>query len=208
MYDTKHNLVENRIKLKVLGITYSQIQNGAYALVLAEEEGPHRIPIIIGTAEAQAIAIRLEHLVPPRPMTHDLFVSFAHAFGIRLVEVFIYKFEDGVFSSELLFDDGERQIRVDSRTSDAIAIALRSQAAVYITPEIVEEAGIIFDETPEEANNDDTEREDTPKKRTLKDFTIQELQEQLEKAIDDEAYEIAAQIQQEINRRNENPGRC
>ncbi|CCY38770.1 putative uncharacterized protein [Tannerella sp. CAG:118] len=141
-------------------------------------------------------------------MTHDLFVSFAHAFGIRLVEVFIYKFEDGVFSSELLFDDGERQIRVDSRTSDAIAIALRSQAPVYTTPEIVEEAGIIFDETPEEANNDDTEREDTPKKRTLKDFTIQELQEQLEKAIDDEAYEIAAQIQQEINRRNENPGRC
>lgn len=150
--------MENRIKLKVLGITYSQIQNGAYALVLAEEEGPHRIPIIIGTAEAQAIAIRLEHLVPPRPMTHDLFVSFAHAFGIRLVEVFIYRFEDGVFSSELLFDDGERQIRVDSAKS-----------------------------------------------RTLRDFTIQELHEQLEKAIDDEAYEIAAQIQQEINRRNENP---
>jgi len=141
-------------------------------------------------------------------MTHDLFVSFAHAFGIRLVEVFIYKFEDGVFSSELLFDDGERQIRVDSRTSDAIAIALRSQAPVYTTPEIVEEAGIIFDETPEEANNNDTESKDSPKKRTLEDFTMQELQEQLEKAIDDEAYEIAAQIQQEINRRNGNPGRC
>ena len=141
-------------------------------------------------------------------MTHDLFVSFAHAFGIRLVEVFIYKFEDGVFSSELLFDDGERQIRVDSRTSDAIAIALRSQAPVYTTPEIVEEAGIIFDETPEEANNNDTESKDSPKKRTLEDFTMQELQEQLEKAIDDEAYEIAAQIQQEINRRNRNPGRC
>ena len=155
--------MENRIKLKVLGITYSQIQNGAYALVLAEEEGPHRIPIIIGTAEAQAIAIRLEHLVPPRPMTHDLFVSFAHAFGIRLVEVFIYKFEDGVFSSELLFDDGERQIRVDSRTSDAIAIALRSQAPVYTTPEIVEEAGIISTKHPKKQTTT-IQKEKTPPK--------------------------------------------
>ena len=119
--------MDDRVKLKVMGITYSQIQNGAYALVLAEENGDRRIPIIIGTAEAQSIAIRLEHLTPPRPMTHDLFASFAQGFGIRLREVFVYHYEDGVFSSELLFDDGTRQIRIDSRTSDAIAIALRTQ---------------------------------------------------------------------------------
>ena len=99
--------MDKRIKLKVLGITYSQIQSGAYALVLAEETGTRRIPIIIGTAEAQSIAIQLEHLTPPRPLTHDLFVSFANAFGIKLKEVFIYKFEEGVFNAELVFEDKE-----------------------------------------------------------------------------------------------------
>lgn len=140
--------MERRVKLKVMGITYSQIQNGAYALVLAEENGERRIPIIIGTAEAQSIAIRLEHLTPPRPMTHDLFASFAQGFGIRLREVFVYHYEEGVFSSELLFDDGTRQIRIDSRTSDAIAIALRTQSPIYTTEKIINEAGIIFQEEP------------------------------------------------------------
>lgn len=119
--------MENRVRLEVLGITYNQIQNGAYVLVLAEMDGPRRIPIVIGTAEAQSIVMRLGNKIPPRPMTHDLFVSFAHGFGVRLVEVFIYSFKDGIFASELLFDDGERQMRIDSRTSDAIAIALRTQ---------------------------------------------------------------------------------
>ena len=144
--------MDDRVKLKVMGITYSQIQNGAYALVLAEENGDRRIPIIIGTAEAQSIAIRLEHLTPPRPMTHDLFASFAQGFGIRLREVFVYHYEDGVFSSELLFDDGTRQIRIDSRTSDAIAIALRTQSPIYTTEKIISEAGIIFQEEPKEKN--------------------------------------------------------
>lgn len=90
---------ENRIRLKVLGISYSQIQSGAYALILAQVSGPYRIPVVIGAAEAQSIALRMESITPPRPMTHDLFVSFAHAFGIQLKDVFIYRFEDGVFSS-------------------------------------------------------------------------------------------------------------
>lgn len=133
--------MENRVRLEVLGITYNQIQNGAYVLVLAEMDGPRRIPIVIGTAEAQSIVMRLGNKIPPRPMTHDLFVSFAHGFGVRLVEVFIYSFKDGIFASELLFDDGERQMRIDSRTSDAIAIALRTQSPIYTTPEILAEAG-------------------------------------------------------------------
>ena len=148
--------MDDRVKLKVMGITYSQIQNGAYALVLAEENGDRRIPIIIGTAEAQSIAIRLEHLTPPRPMTHDLFASFAQGFGIRLREVFVYHYEDGVFSSELLFDDGTRQIRIDSRTSDAIAIALRTQSPIYTTEKIINEAGIIFQEEPKEKKKEET----------------------------------------------------
>ncbi len=98
---------DNRIQLKVLGISYSQIQTGAYALILAQIDGPYRIPVVIGATEAQSIAIRMENIIPPRPMTHDLFVSFAHAFGVKLKEVFIYKFEDGIFSSELTFSDGD-----------------------------------------------------------------------------------------------------
>lgn len=192
--------MDDRVKLKVMGITYSQIQNGAYALVLAEENGDRRIPIIIGTAEAQSIAIRLEHLTPPRPMTHDLFASFAQGFGIRLREVFVYHYEDGVFSSELLFDDGTRQIRIDSRTSDAIAIALRTQSPIYTTEKIISEAGIIFQEEPKEKKKEETK---TVKRKHLNDYSTKELKERLEEAVRMEAYEKAALIQQELKKREQ-----
>ena len=195
--------MDDRVKLKVMGITYSQIQNGAYALVLAEENGDRRIPIIIGTAEAQSIAIRLEHLTPPRPMTHDLFASFAQGFGIRLREVFVYHYEDGVFSSELLFDDGTRQIRIDSRTSDAIAIALRTQSPIYTTEKIINEAGIIFQEEPKEKKKEETT---TVKRKHLNDYSTKELKERLEEAVRMEAYEKAALIQQELKKREQKQG--
>ena len=187
-----------RIKVTVLGITYSQVQQGAYMLVMAEEDGTRRIPIIIGTAEAQSIAIRLESLVPPRPMTHDLFVSFAHAFGVRLIEVFIYRFENGIFYSELLFSDGEREVRIDSRTSDAIAIAMRTRSPIYITPEILQQTG--FDASDvDAASEDDSENEDTT--YNLDAFDTDELEKRLAQAVADEAYEEAAQIQQILNAR-------
>ena len=195
--------MDDRVKLKVMGITYSQIQNGAYALVLAEENGDRRIPIIIGTAEAQSIAIRLEHLTPPRPMTHDLFASFAQGFGIRLREVFVYHYEDGVFSSELLFDDGTRQIRIDSRTSDAIAIALRTQSPIYTKEKIISEAGIIFQEEPKEKKKEETK---TVKRKHLNDYSTKELKERLEEAVRMEAYEKAALIQQELKKREQKQG--
>ena len=195
--------MDDRVKLKVMGITYSQIQNGAYALVLAEENGDRRIPIIIGTAEAQSIAIRLEHLTPPRPMTHDLFASFAQGFGIRLREVFVYHYEDGVFSSELLFDDGTRQIRIDSRTSDAIAIALRTQSPIYTTEKIISEAGIIFQEEPKEKKKEETK---TVKRKHLNDYSTKELKERLEEDVRMEAYEKAALIQQELKKREQKQG--
>ena len=171
--------MDTRIKLKVLGLTYSQVQKGAYALVLAEENGPRRIPVVIGVSEAQSIAISLEGIVPPRPITHDLFVSFSHGFGIRLKEVCIYKFENGVFSSEMLFDDGTREIRIDARTSDAIAIALRTRSDIYVMQDIIDEAG-------------------------LSNCSRKELKERLEKAIASEAYEEAARIQDELNKRDNN----
>lgn len=137
--------MDDRISLYVLGLSYSQLQSGAYALILAESEGPRRIPVVIGAAEAQSIAISLEAIRTPRPLTHDLFVSFAHAFGVKLSQVFIYRFEDGIFSSELTFSDGKRTVTIDARTSDAIAIALRAHAPIYTTADILERTGFIID---------------------------------------------------------------
>ncbi|MDE6135429.1 MAG: bifunctional nuclease family protein, partial [Muribaculaceae bacterium] len=141
--------MDNKIRLHVLGLSFSQLQSGAYALVLAEDNGPRRIPVVIGVAEAQSIAICLEGIRTPRPLTHDLFVSFAHAFGVKLTEVFIYKFEDGIFSSELTFTNSDRTIVIDARTSDAIAIALRTRAPIFTTEDIIRRTGFIIDESPE-----------------------------------------------------------
>ena len=184
--------MDTRIKLKVLGLTYSQVQKGAYALVLAEENGPRRIPVVIGVSEAQSIAISLEGIVPPRPITHDLFVSFSHGFGIRL---------RGVFSSEMLFDDGTREIRIDARTSDAIAIALRTRSDIYVMQDIIDEAGFVYEENE---GKEVVETEELPEEKSLSNCSRKELKERLEKAIASEAYEEAARIQDELNKRDNN----
>ena len=207
-----------RIKLKVLGISYSQIQSGAYALILAQADGPYRIPVVIGAAEAQSIALRMESITPPRPMTHDLFVSFAHAFGVKLKEVFIYKFEDGIFSSELTFSDGERTVAIDSRTSDAIAIAMRTSAPIYTTPEILEETGFILESQEEESEepeasdtvfemNIDTDIEeeyDPNHDARLEQYSIEELERTLKKLIDSEQYEQAAKVSEILRNKKNN----
>ncbi|MGM9759262.1 MAG: bifunctional nuclease family protein [Parabacteroides sp.] len=205
--------METRIKLHVKGLANSQAQSGAYALILAEDEGPRRIPIIIGTAEAQSIAISLEHIRPPRPLTHDLFVSFLHAYGVELEEVFIYKFNDGIFYSELHLTDGSRRIELDSRTSDAIGIALRYKCPVYTTPEILEQCGVILEEvtpkeTPEQqADNALLEKEpeeiqdEAELQRWLGLLDASELQERMDKAIEEEHYEYAKMYKDEMQRR-------
>lgn len=188
----------NRIKLKVLGISYSQLQNNAYALIMAQENGPYRIPIVIGSAEAQSIAIKMEGITPPRPMTHDLFVSFAHAFGVTLREVFIYKFEDGIFSSELTFSDGTRQVVLDSRTSDAIAIAVRTNTPIYTTEDILHETGFLIEDNGNTGKSSSAEQEPTIEEQNfspkLENLTIDELQKMLEMLINQENYEEAAHI--------------
>lgn len=185
--------MNRRIRLKVLGISYSQIQTGAYALILAEVNGPIRIPVVIGSKEAQSIAIRMERIITPRPLTHDLFASFAHAFGVRLQEVFIYKFEDGIFSSEMTFTNGERQVVLDSRTSDAIAIAMRTNAPIYTTPEILQETGFVMDiQTADENGTSDTGQESA--EPDPNDFTIEELERTLSALIENEQYEQAAKV--------------
>lgn len=208
--------MNTKIKLRVQGLTNSQIQTGAYALILAEENGLRRIPIVVGTAEAQSIAIALEHITPPRPLTHDLFASFSQAFGILLTEVFIYRFEDGVFYSELVFDDGTRQVRIDSRTSDAIAIALRVDCDIYTTEGIVRECGVVLEEAPlfedEDIDDDDEdildlEPEDIDDETELKKWLTlldrDELHTRLDEAISEENYEYAKMYKDELRRREE-----
>jgi uncharacterized protein len=201
----------SKIKLNVLGISYSQTQTGAYALVLAEEEGKRRIPIIVGGFEAQAIAIQLEGLKPPRPLTHDLFYNFAETFNITLLEVTIHKLEEGVFHSKLTCFDGSKTIEIDARTSDAIALALRFKCPIYTSPEIIERAGIVLDfeqesdeYDEEEADSHEVEIQDDLSGKNLSSMDLQELNQILEKAINDEDYEKASQVRDELKRRKSN----
>jgi bifunctional DNase/RNase len=155
----------DKIKLKVLGISYSQTQSGAYALILAEENGEKRIPIIIGGFEAQAIAIELEGLKPPRPLTHDLFINFADAYSINIIDVTINRLEEGIFYSEITCDNGNSRIKIDSSTSDSIALALRFKCPIYTTPEVMEKAGIELDPEQAEEGTSVTKPKNSRKKR-------------------------------------------
>jgi len=191
-----------RVKLKVLGISYSQTQSGAYALILVEEDGERRVPIIIGGFEAQAIVIKLENLDPPRPLTHDLFRSFAAEYNITIIEVMIYKLEEGVFYSRLLCNNGKKEISIDSRTSDAVALALRFGCPIYITEEILEKAGITI--TPAEADTSaDTDSDnlfETGNSR-FENYSDEELFKMIDEAVRTEDYERAASIRDELDKR-------
>jgi len=203
-----------KIKLNVLGISYSQTQSGAYALVLSEEDGNRRIPIIVGGFEAQAIAIELEGLAPPRPLTHDLFKNFANSYGIRIIEVNIHKLEDGVFFANILCDNGDSRLSLDARTSDAIALALRFQCPIYTTEEIVEKAGIVLDFEKgsafesESGSKESRSSRGTSKRKSsgiskdLSQLSLDELKKMLSEAVAKEDYEKASEIRDEIKRRS------
>lgn len=192
-----------KIKLNILGLSVSQSQSGAYALVLAEENGDRRIPIIIGPIEAQSIAIQLEGLKPPRPLTHDLFKNMASAFDILVTEVIIYKLEEGIFFSELICMRNEKEIVIDARTSDAVALSLRFNCPIYTTKEILERAGIVIDFENEHNQEDWSPLGDEPArgKQEYEKYTSAELTQMLNDAIHAEDYEKASAIRDEINRR-------
>ena len=193
---------EDKVRLKVLGITYSQVQQGAYALVLEQVGGPYRIPVVVGVSEAQSIAVRLENIVPPQPMPHDIMVSMSHGFGISLDEVFIYKFDDGVFLSELRFSNDDRSIAIDSRTSDAIALSLRTGAPIYTTREILEQTGFIIPD--EEIEKDEKTGEEEPAEIRLDKLAVVELEKMLAGCVEREEYERAAEIKAVIDRKRAN----
>lgn len=200
-----------QVKLFIRGLSYSQTQSGAYALVLGEEKGERRLPIIIGGFEAQSIAIALEKEVnPPRPLTHDLFKSFAVQFHISLKEVVIHKLQDGVFFSILVCEHQGKEQVLDARTSDAVALAIRFNAPIYTYKEILNKAGIILKEGAEEKKSTPastptgTAKETSPKAspKDLSKTPMETLQKLLDDAVKNEDYEAAARIRDEIDKRS------
>ena len=197
-----------KIKLEILGLSSSQSQSGSFALVLGETEGNRRLPIIIGMFEAQAIAIEIEKIIPNRPMTHDLFKSFAHSFDYKVEEIIISDLKEGVFFAKIICNNGDKTIEVDARPSDAIAIGLRFDSPIYTYEAILAEAGIVLtdeneDEIAELKSEVKTEQAPTKKRADdLKNQSVDKLNELLKDAIDNEDYEKAAKIRDELSRRN------
>jgi len=198
-----------KIKLDIVGLSYSQTQSGAYALVLGESKGKRRLPIIIGGFEAQAIAIELEKMTPSRPLTHDLFKSFSEAFHVSVKEVIIYNLVEGIFFAKLICDNGEKEVEIDTRTSDGIAIAVRFQCPIFTYEFILSSAGIILEDETAAASAEVIGGIEEPaalaeKKEKETDFrkkSTEELKELLNKALAEEQYERASQIRDELNNR-------
>jgi bifunctional DNase/RNase len=192
-----------KIQLDIVGLSYSQTQSGAYALVLAEKDGKRRLPIIIGGFEAQAIAIELESMAPSRPLTHDLFKSFAQEFEIHLTEVIVYNLVEGIFFAKIICNQNGKEVEIDSRTSDAIALAVRFNCPIYTFEFILGSAGIILDdEDSQELIEEDISLEElVSEDGSMDSVSIAELEEELKTAIATEDYEKASNIRDEIDRR-------
>ncbi len=193
-----------KIKLDIVGLSYSQTQSGAYALVLGEINGRRRLPIIIGSFEAQAIAIEIEKMTPSRPLTHDLFKSLSSAFHITIQEIIIYNLVDGIFYAKLICTDGKKISEIDARTSDAIAIAVRFDCPIYTYEFILATAGIVI-EGNEFVFLDNIEQNQEEKTASpalnYSSLSDNELKEKLKDALAEEAYERAAKIRDELSRR-------
>jgi bifunctional DNase/RNase len=191
----------DKIKLDIAGLSYSQTQSGAYALVLNESGGRRQLPIIIGGFEAQAIAIELEKMTPTRPLTHDLFKSFAISFGIQVNEVVIYKLVEGIFYSKLICEKDGFVTEIDARTSDAIAIGVRFNCPIYTFEEILSGAGTLLSEQ-EDADDDELgDDEQTDMGTAMHQQSNEDLETQLQEALENEDYELASRIRDEINKR-------
>jgi bifunctional DNase/RNase len=198
-----------KIKLEIVGLSFSQTQSGAYALVLGEEVGQRRLPIIIGGYEAQAIAVELENMTPSRPLTHDLFKNFAAAYEIQITEIIIYNLKEGIFYAKLICSNGEKIQEIDARTSDAIAMAVRFNCPIYTYEFILSQAGIMLDENAVHTDEpkiierapSEKEKKKTKDNSEYTSQTVEELKENLMRAIDEEAYEKASKIRDELSKR-------
>jgi bifunctional DNase/RNase len=198
-----------KVRLEIVGLSYSQTQSGAYALVLGESSGSRRLPIIIGGFEAQAIAIELEKMSPSRPLTHDLFKAFAQTFDISVTEVLIYNLVEGIFYAKLICTDGSREVEIDARTSDAIALAVRFNCEIFTYEFILKSAGIVLDDDIEVSAISDSpsgisDIKDSSKTSDSDEYkakSSEELKSMLQTALDEEKYEMASKIRDELNQR-------
>ena len=198
-----------KIQLEILGLSSSQSQTGSFALVLGERDGNRRLPIIIGMFEAQSIAIQIEKINPNRPLTHDLFKSFAEQVNISITEVLISDLKEGVFYSKIMCTDGEKEFELDARPSDAIAIGLRFGVPIYTVESVLSEAGIILsdleeeeEESEESATVKSSAASSTSAKEPLHQTSVEDLNKMLNDALEKEDYEKAAKIRDELNKRN------
>ncbi|MBM3452644.1 MAG: hypothetical protein FJX84_05835 [Bacteroidetes bacterium] len=196
-----------KIKLSISGLSYSQTQSGAYALMLTEVGGKRRLPIVIGGFEAQAIAVELEKMKPNRPLTHDLFKSFAIAYDVEVKEIIIYNFDEGIFYAKIICIKDDIITEIDSRTSDAIAIGVRFDCPIYTFDKILQDAGTLIDDefdqedlTDQEDEEDEDEDSGTSEE-FLKDATKERLENLLNDAIQNEDYEAASKIRDELQKR-------
>ena len=201
--------MSDKVKIEILGLSTGQAQSGSFALVLGEYEGKRRLPIIIGMFEAQAIAIEVESITPNRPMTHDLFKSFAYHFDFQVREILISDLKEGVFFAKLICDKNGESVEIDSRPSDAIAIGLRFGIDIFTTEQILNEAAVVISEEGDEDEMDllrktknPGEGRDNKSTSKLGDFSSEKLNDLLEKALENEDYERAAALRDELNRRN------
>ncbi|MBK8339617.1 MAG: bifunctional nuclease family protein [Flavobacteriales bacterium] len=195
-----------KVELKFLRITYSHTHAGAYALILTEAHGERRLPIIIGGVEAQAIAIQVENIKPARPLTHDLFKNVADNLGITLKEVIINDLVEGIFHAKLVLVQNDREVEIDARSSDAIALALRFECPIHTFEFIMSAAGLRVEEGEEgkeETHAEKVEKEKDKPVRSIKGSTIEDLKAMLQQALDDEDYERASKIRDEIKRREQ-----
>lgn len=186
--------MENRCKLNVVGITYSQIERGVYAIILQQENTNRRLPIVIGTSEAQSIECKLQNIKTPRPLTHDLMISCLRNYGVEITEIYIRRLPNGVFTADLKLSSDEKTIIMDSRSSDAIALALRSDAPIYTSQEVMDEAG--FDVK-------DTNKKQEKAPVSYSEMSIDELNKILQIAVENEQYEEASRIKKEIDNKSE-----
>jgi bifunctional DNase/RNase len=198
-----------KIQLEILGLSSSQSQTGSFALVLGEKDGNRRLPIIIGMFEAQSIAIQIEKINPNRPLTHDLFKSFAEQVGVTVQEVMISDLKEGVFYSKIVCSDGTKEFDLDARPSDAIAIGLRFNVPIYTVESVLSEAGIILsdleDEEEESEETAEPKAETKPaaaKKEKINETSVEDLNKMLEDALAKEDYEKAAKIRDELAKRS------
>lgn len=192
--------MNNKVRLSVLGFSFNQTRSGVYGLVLAEENGLRRLMIVVGAPEAQSIAFELQGLIPPRPLAHDLIKSIVNSFGIKLLEINILRYEDGIFFSELVLEQDGKSRAIDSRTSDAVALALRTKTPIYTTEDIMQNYGVVLSDT-------DIVEEEMDKRDSLPlDYSLlneQELQALLDSAIESEDYELASELRDQLEKIHE-----